>query len=507
MASATGALQGLWPGGEVVRLRQPTPDCTRPGDTVPIVTSDPLDLRAHAPLLDAYLRFSESSPTPFTIPGHKQRTDLVGDAVRGDIPLYGGLDTMKVTHGTLASAERRAADLWDADWLRFSVGGSTHGNQALALAVGAPGDEVIVGRTLHRSLLLGMVLADLTPVWVHPAIDESTGLPLGYFVDALDTALATHPNARAVFLGDPSYVGTFADLASIADATHARDIPLIIDAAWGAHFGFHPAIPPHALAAGADAMVTSAHKMLPAYSAAALVMARTQRFDAARLESSFEATHTTSPPGSILASIDAVRALLQLHGEHLLTTTIDLVASARERLRAVDGVIVFDEHVQPTQLTVSVAGAGANGNDIERGLIAAGLPIEYADRDTLAPMITIADTEQTVDRLVSTMIDLIDAHRGEPRGARAAVSWSVRPEQVTSPREAFFAPHTTVSTTEASGRVSAELIAPYPPGVPVLAPGERITAEIVDGLREAQAQGTRIAYAADPTLSTLRTLA
>jgi lysine decarboxylase len=192
----------------------------------------------------------------------------------------------------------------------------------------------------------------------------------------------------------------------------------------------------------------------------------------------------------------------------LLATTIDLVASARERLRTIDGVVVLgDDRVQPTQLTVCAAGAGVNGNDIERGLIAAGMPIEYADRDTLAPMITIADTEHTVDRLVSTMIDLIDAHRSEPRSAQAAVSWSVRPEQVTSPREAFFAPHTTASTTDAIGRVSAELIAPYPPGVPVLAPGERITAEIVDALREAQAQGTRIAYAADPTLEHLRILA
>lgn len=211
-------------------------------DTVAGVSTDPLGLRAHAPVLEAYGRFSESDPIPFTIPGHKQRTDLIGDVIRGDVPLYAGLDTMKVDHGTLARAQRLAAELWGADWARFSVGGSTHGNQALALAIGQPGDEVVVGGTLHRSMLLGLVLADLRPVWVHPDIDASTGLPLGYSAADVDAALVDHPDAGAVFLGDPSYVGTFGDVSAIANVTHRHDAVLMIDAAWGAHFGFHPAL-------------------------------------------------------------------------------------------------------------------------------------------------------------------------------------------------------------------------------------------------------------------------
>ena len=154
--------------------------------------TDPRGLRADAPALDAWLAFQEAGPTPFTIPGHKRRLDLVGDVVDGDVPLYAGLDTMSQTRGVLAAAEAKAAGLWGADVCRFSVGGSTHGNQALALAVGSPGDRVIVGRTLHRSLLLGLVLAGLSPVWVCPTVDD-LGMPRGITPEALTDALASAP--------------------------------------------------------------------------------------------------------------------------------------------------------------------------------------------------------------------------------------------------------------------------------------------------------------------------
>ena len=204
---------------------------------------DPRGLRSGAPLLDAWLRASATGSgdaARMSIPGHKQRPDLTGAVVAGDVPLYAGLDTIKHADALLAEAEQRAARLWGADWCRFSVAGSTHGNQALALAVGRPGDEVVVSRTLHRSLLLGLVLAGLRPVWVRPEVDPASGLPRAVPVAAVRAALAEHPGARAVFLGDPSYVGTTGDLAGHAAAAHAAGVPLIVDAAWAAHLGFHP---------------------------------------------------------------------------------------------------------------------------------------------------------------------------------------------------------------------------------------------------------------------------
>ncbi len=483
---------------------------------------DPLGLRADAPLLDGWLRFDDAvragAVTPFTIPGHKQRTHLVGDVVRGDVPLFAGVDTMKQTGGLLAEAERRAAALWGVDWCRISVGGATHGNQAVALALGRPGQEVVVSRTLHRSLLLGMVLAGLRPVWVRPAMDAATGLPAAVPVDAVRAALAAHPGACAVVLGDPSYVGTVGDVAGHAAVAHAAGVPLVVDAAWAAHFGFSPATPRHALADGADAVVTSAHKTLPAWSQAAFVLARTTRagglLDPDRLERGFEATHTTSPAGAVLASADASRALLERHGPDLVERLVALVRGARDRLAAVPGLAVLDDRpddhpdgplrVDPAKLVVLLAGTGAHGHAVEADLLATGMTLEMADRDVLVPMVTLSDDATTVGRLVDALVAAVGRHRGAPRTVTPSPAWTVEPATATDPRTAFFARHETVPADAAVGRVSAELVAPYPPGVPVLAPGETVTAPALEALRATLADGGRIAYAADPTLATLQ---
>ena len=381
--------------------------------------TDPRDLRGDAPLLDAWLRFHEEGPTPFTIPGHKQRHDLVGDVVAGDVPLYAGLDTMKLTHGVLADAEARAARLWGADVCRFSVGGATHANQAVALALGADGDRVVVSRTLHRSMLLGLVLAGLEPVWVRPEVDPASGLPLGVAPATVADALARHPDARAVLVGDPSYVGTVGDVAGLAAAAHEHDVPLVVDAAWAAHFGFHPDLPRHALQLGADALVVSAHKTLPAWSQAALLLARTERLDPARLDAGVEATATTSPAGAILASTDAARALLERDGPALLGDAIAAVREARERLAAVDGLVVLDgPDVDPLKLVLLLAGTGADGIAVEADLLAAGLPVEAAERDLVIAVASLADTAATLGALVDALLSL---DRPTSRGAAADV--------------------------------------------------------------------------------------
>jgi arginine decarboxylase len=470
---------------------------------------DPLGLAADAPLLAGWLdwmgRAQAGELTPMSTPGHKQRLDLVGTVVAGDAPLYGGVDSIKHADRLRTDAEARAAALWGADWCRFSVAGSTHGNQALCLAIGQPGQEVIIARTLHRSLLLGLVMAGLRPVWVRPDIDPVSGLPAAVAVRTVRDALAAHPGACGVILGDPSYVGTTGDLAGHARAAHEAGLPLIVDAAWAAYLGFHPGLPQHAIAAGADAMVTSAHKTLPAYTQGALVLARTERLDAARLERAFDATHTTSPAGSIMASIDAARALLARDGERLCARLLRGVAAARARLREVPGAGVLDgPGVDPAKLVVLLAGTGAHGGLVEADLIAAGMPVEMGDRDTVVPIVTMADDEAQLGAFIETLIASIERHRGQPRRPAASAAWTVQPQTVLAPREAFFAPNETVAADAAIGRISAELVAPYPPGVPVLAPGELITAAALRALREVAADGGRIAYAADPTLATFQ---
>ncbi|WP_404433872.1 aminotransferase class V-fold PLP-dependent enzyme [Microbacterium lacus] len=483
---------------------------------------DPRGYAADAPLFAAWLRFTDAAQAgevqPMSIPGHKHRRELVGDLIQGDVPMLAGLDTMKQDHGRLADAEARAARAWGTDWCRISVGGSTHANQAIVLALGRPGQTVIVSRTLHRSVLLGIVLAGLRPVWVTPALDVVTGLPGAVPVDAVRAALAANPDACAVLIGDPSYVGTLSKIEELADASHEAGVPLVVDAAWAAYFGFSARVPDHALARGADALVTSAHKSLPAWSQGALLLARTTAsggyLDADRLERAFDATHTTSVAGVIIASVDASRAMLERDGESLISGVVDLVSRARTRLLSVEGVEVLTgrdaEHpdgefaVDPAKLVVLLAGTGAHGHAIERDLNAQGMTLEMADREVLVPMITVADSVETVDRFLGQLVASISRHRGTPRMITASAAWSVRAEQAMDPRAAFFAAHETVPADAAIGRVCAELIAPYPPGVPVLAPGETVTSEALGALRAALVDGGRIAYAADPTLATVQ---
>ena len=271
------------------------------------------ELRKNAPLLDSYLSYFESARTPFTIPGHKQRTSEIdldlGAVVDSDIPLYGGLDEIKLTNQTLRKAESLAAQLWGADYARFSTGGSTHANQAIVLALGAPGEKVAVSRTAHRSILSALVLAGLEPIWMVPTIDTNTGVPIGISIEELARALQQEP--IAVLLTEPGYLGTLSDLPALIELAHEKEIPVIVDAAWGGHFGFHNELPNHVIALGADALITSVHKALPGYSASALLIAQGKYLDLDRLEQSFETTHTTSPAGAPLASIDGVRALLK----------------------------------------------------------------------------------------------------------------------------------------------------------------------------------------------------
>ena len=297
-------------------------------------------------------------------------------------------------------------------------------------------------------------------------------------------------------------------MGALATVAHRHGIPLVVDAAWGAHLGFHPALPPHALAAGADALVTSAHKALPAWSQGALVLAQSRRIGRARFDAAVEATATTSPSGAILASTDAARALLERDGEALLGPVIEAVATVRERLARVPGLVVLDgAGVDPMRLTLVLPGTGADGNAVESDLLARGMPVEMADRDTVVAMVTLADTAEGLVDLAVALAESVDRHRGRrgPSSPRGCGRWTRSPSPARARRSS--PPRESVAVDQAVGRVSAELVAPYPPGIPVLAPGEEVTLDAVEALRAARAAGSRIAYAADPTVHTLDVIA
>ena len=471
------------------------------------------ELRHSAPLLDAYLSYFETDHTPFTIPGHKQRASLLdaglGAVVDSDTPLYGGLDEIKLTNQVLKKSEALAAKLWGADFARFSTGGSTHANQAVIFALGQPGDKVAVSRTAHRSVLSALVLAGLEPIWMNPEIDSATGVPIGISITELQRVLKENP--IAVLLTEPGYLGTLSDIPALITAAHEKSIPVIVDAAWGGHFGFHPDLPQHVIAQGADALITSVHKALPGYSASALLLAQTKYLSAERLEQSFETTHTTSPAGAPLASIDAVRALLQTRGPEVLGALMENVTQFKLAVQANFDLPIFLNpsdfpagRFDPVKIVLRVQQLGASGVDIEKALIAQGVRVEMADRDTIVFLATLADTQADFQALAMKLVPILKKLQNSPRESATALSWSVVPKIATSMRDAYFAKTEMVSAIDAIGRISADLIAPYPPGVAVVAPGELLTEQIVSGLSASQKAGVRIAYATDPTLQNYR---
>ncbi|NBW73985.1 MAG: aminotransferase class V-fold PLP-dependent enzyme, partial [Microbacteriaceae bacterium] len=408
----------------------------------------------------------------------------------------------RISPSLILEAEKLAADLWGADLCRFGVNGSSGSNHAAVMAVAGPGEKVIVSRTLHKSVLVGMVYAGVIPVWVRPEINPTTGLPEYLPSTRLKETIEANPDAKAVLIGEPSYVGTMSNIPRLAKVCHDAGIPLVVDAAWAAHYGFHPELPEHPLAEGADIVVTSAHKTLPAWSQASFVLVREGLVDLKRFNKAFDSTQTTSMSGRILASIDASRALLQLHGYELIDPIIDATEKGRATLVA-NGIDVIDgEYIDPLKLVILLPKTGADGNLVEQDLLKANIDVEMANRDLIIPMITFADTPELIEDLIQRIIESVNKHRGEPRQVATAAAFSIVPEVVVSPRDAFFSKQETVAAKDAVGRVSAEMICPYPPGVPVLSPGERITQEALDALFEARDSGVRIAFAADRTLET-----
>ena len=473
------------------------------------------ELRKSAPLLDAYLSYFETQRTAFTIPGHKQKAHRLdqglGAVVDSDTPLYGGLDEIKLTEGTLKKAEELAASLWEADYARFSTGGSTHANQAIVLALGKPGDKVAITRTAHRSVLSALVLSGLEPIWLTPEIDEATGIPTGIPVSELERVLDQKP--IALLLTEPGYLGTISELSELISKAHEHLIPVIVDAAWGAHFGFNAQLPQNVLQLGADALITSVHKALPGYSASALLLAQGKLLNLDRIEQSFETTHTTSPAGAPLASIDGCRALLQTRGEALTGDLLKHVNEFKRQMQSHFAAPIFlnsdnfaPGRFDPVKIVLRANVLGVSGVDVEKELQKVNIRVEMADQDTIVFLATLADNANDFSVLSHVLVPILKSLQGAPRPTQTSLSWSIVPTVAVSMRDAYFADTEFVSASQAIGRISADLIAPYPPGVAVVAPGEELTAEIVTGLSVTQKAGVRIAYASDPTLATYRVI-
>lgn len=467
------------------------------------------------PLVDAWHEAMRLRRHPLQIPGHKEQyrerdgrisdafaADLLTPLLRDDLSYQGGLDDNALSHRYVERAEALWAAVVGADHARFLVGGSTQGNIAALSTVAHPEVPVAVDRTSHRSTQAALVISGARPVWVyptiHPELHVPVGLPIGCVGEIPD-------GATALFVTSPSYVGTITDVAALAAATHGRGLPLVVDQAWGAHLDFLPGR--GALALGADLAVTSVHKALLGYTQTAVVAMRDEFVARTHLDRCVDLTATTSPSATLLASIDATRAALVDDDGVALARTVEMVDAMRRRLARVAGVVVLDEAVagcavDPFKVTLVLPQTGVSGLDVAAALWDAGYGAETADRDTLVLTMTLADSPAFGAQIADLVADVIEARRGDPRPPRPGAVWRVEPEVVLTPRAAFYARRRRVPLRDAVGEVSAEQFCPYPPGVPLLAPGERVTAEAVDAIEAAGRVG-RVAYNSDPTLATI----
>jgi lysine decarboxylase len=350
-------------------------------------------------------------------------------------------------------------------------------------------------------------------------VSEDLGIPLGTPVARVAAALDAEPRIRTVIMTEPSYVGVLSDLPAIAAACHERGAALICDHAWAAHFGFGSTVPQTALRLGADAIALSTHKTLPSLTPGALLLARDSGFiDLGRLAAAFDLLLTTSPSAMIYATIDQCRARMQADGEELLAAACETARRARAGVEQIEGLRVLGDNVitghpsvmmrDPLKLLIDLSGAHADGIAVDRALRARGIAVEGADRRLLIPHMTVGDDDARVDALLAALASAVDECRGTaPEVPPVATSWRSQPELAMTPREAYYAPTERVSAEAAVGRVAGEFAVPYPPGIPALAPGEVIGAELWGQIRAEAALGARIAFASDPRLDSFRVVA
>jgi arginine/lysine/ornithine decarboxylase len=411
------------------------------------------------------------------------------------------------------------ADAVGADQAFFSTCGSSLSVKAAMLAVAGPGEKLLLSRNAHKSVMAGVIINGTEPVWVHPQFDDERHLAHPPEPDDVRRALAAHPDAKGMLLVTPTDWGTCADIRGVAGVCHAAGKVLIVDEAWGAHLPWHDDLPTWGMNADADLVVTSVHKMGAAVEQSSVFHLQGGRVDASALKQREDLLATTSATSLVYGSLDGWRRHMVERGRELLETAIRRAESVREDVDALGGISLMGRdvveegrvfEVDPLVLTMDVRELGITGYQAAEHLRAAyHVDLGAADSCRVTARLTHADTDDTARLLVHAMARLVE-DRGEldPAGeVRFPPPGALELEVVMLPREAFFGETQQVPVAQAVGRVAAEMVSPYPPGVPVLAPGELVTADVVDYLVSGVKSGMLIPDAADPQLETLKVVA
>lgn len=482
------------------------------------------------PYVDALLAHAERDPARLYVPGHKgglgadpAMVKALGEqALRLDIPaLIPGIDVGPLERNYFQQAQRLAADAWGAARTWFLVGGASQGNHAALLALRQLGRSVVMQRNVHSSAVDGMILAGLEPTFVAPEVDGERGIAHCVTPEALERALAQCPDAVGAMVVSPTYFGACADVRALADIAHERGVPLIVDEAWGAHLHFSPELPPSALESGADLVISSTHKIVGSLTQSAMLhLGHGGRFDEATVDRVVTLLESTSPSSILSLSLDAARRQAATRGEELIGRTLAALREAHERIRAIPGLDVLDPPRagtpgvtgwDPLRLVIDVRGTGITGHRFAELLRdREDVFVELSTEAVVVAAFGIGgDADTLVQRLVPAVERVARAAAGEG-GADGGVPFAVPPAWgplEMTPRDAFLGPNEAVPFAEAEGRIAAESLAAYPPGIPNVLPGERLTAETLDFIERTLEEGGYLRGPSDRTLRTLRVVA
>ncbi len=479
-----------------------------------------------APYLEALVSYGFRGSVRFHVPGHKGgpgadpglRSAIGERALALDICQdIEGID-VGPSPTPYERAEALAATAYGAGQTWFLTNGASQGNHALCLALAKPGDHVLVQRNSHASVVDGLVLGGGMASFVAPEYDQELGMAHGVTPEALARALQRSPGIGAAFIVSPTYYGMAADIGGCAEVAHAAGVALVVDCAWGSHFGFHPALPDSPLRQGADAVLSSTHKIVGSLTQSAMLhVAADGAIDPDEVARCVRLVRSTSPSSLLLASLDSSRRQLAAHGEALLDRTLAASARARGALELIPGCSVVGEDMvgrpgiagwDPLRIVIDIRGTGCTGYEIAAELRASyDIYIELATHATLVLVLGLGQPVEPLERFAHDFAETV--RRLSRPGEALAIARppaALEHQTVVPIRAAFLGDGETVTADEAIGRISAESIAGYPPGVPALLPGERVTAEVVSYLRALTSAGARLHGAADPSFATIRVL-
>lgn len=476
------------------------------------------------PLFDALLKHRNRHPIQFHIPGHKKGQgvdpafrEFVGDNILSiDLINIAPLDDLHSPKGAIKQAQELAAQAFGADYTFFSVQGTSGAIMTMILSVVGPNDKILVPRNVHKSIMSAIVFAGAIPVFIHPEVDPELGISHGISPESVEKALDEYPDAKAVLVINPTYFGVAADLTRIVDIAHAKDIPVLVDEAHGVHIHFHKSLPVSAMSAGADMAATSVHKLGGSMTQSSVLNVREGLVSPKRVQATLSMLTTTSTSYPILASLDTARRQLAIHGFDLIDQTIRLAQDARKRINKIQHLHCVGKELlnssatydmDPTKLLISVKNLGITGHQAEEWLREnANIEIELSDLYNILCLVTLGDSRKEINLLVNALQRMSDALETENAVAEPIVLLPDIPRLAMTPRDAFYADTEIVPIDQAVGRISAEFIMIYPPGIPIFIPGEIITKENISYIHTNIAAGLPVQGPEDDSLQTLQVI-